>query len=350
MDDSDEQTTMPYAFVPAPQARAVHREPARHDAGFADGRISGEIRSVLLALTPMHVGSGRERLRDDSEHPIVKGAARSWVRNRPSGGPSVGAGESRLVIPGTSIKGAVRSVFEAITGSCVRVSKADVRDVGRPCVWDGGRRPLCPACRVFGAMGYQGRVRFSDAVPARDKETGDLQVRVRVVTLPHMWPPVARSRRYAATPGRKFYRHGRLRPGPVPVEVADTGSRFDVRIGFEGLTEPELGCLLLALGARRLETGSRFVLKFGGMKCACCGSAQFAELRVRLWTRDHWLSFDRRPQAMSEDDYARYLAAAESLLSDGGAQFEKLAEIMDFPKDLQQLELCGYEEEIPRRY
>lgn len=342
---NDDHVSATYSFVPFPKQRARDLEPARHDVAFAQGRVSGEIRAVLFALTPIHIGSGRERLRSDSDPPIVKGAMRSWVRNPPSQDQSARAGVNRLIIPGMSIKGAVRSVFEAITGSCVCISKAN--DVDRACMSRDRQRDLCPACRVFGAMGYQGNLHFSDAIPARDKETGKAQVTVRVAALPHMWPPVAASKRYNPIQGRKFYRHGRLRTGPVPVEVAEKGSRFDVRIGFEELTEPELGCLLLALGARRPSTGSRVIFKLGGMKCVCCGSAQFIEIGARLWSRQDWLTFDRPGQAMARQDYERYLTEADKLLSDGGAQFERLAEIMDFPRDLNQLELCGYEEETP---
>ncbi|NSW58079.1 MAG: hypothetical protein HPY44_18900 [Armatimonadetes bacterium] len=340
-----DQVSAAYSFVPFPEQHARGLEPAGHHIVFVKGRVSGEIRAVLFALTPIHIGSGRERLRSDSAPPIVKGAMRSWVRNPQSDGGSARTGANRLIIPGMSIKGAVRSVFEAITGSCVCISKAG--GVDRACVSREHQRDLCPACRVFGAMGYQGNLHFSDAVPARDKETGKPQVTVRVAALPHMWPPVSTSDRYNPIQGRKFYRHGRLRSGPVPVEVADKGSRFDVRIGFEALTESELGCLLLALGAKRPSTGNRILLKLGGIKCACCGSAQFIEMGARLWTEQDWLAFDRAPQPMTAEDYGRYLAAAEELLSDGGAQFERLAEIMDFPRDLNQLELCGYEEAAP---
>ena len=67
-----------------------------------------------------------------------------------------------IVIPGSSLKGAIRSVVEAISESCVSKTVKKVRDAFpteykffNECQQDN----LCVACRMFGAMGFQGKYR-----------------------------------------------------------------------------------------------------------------------------------------------------------------------------------------------
>ncbi|MFN3929342.1 MAG: RAMP superfamily CRISPR-associated protein, partial [Thermoflexus sp.] len=68
--------------------------------------------------------------------------------------------DGQLIIPGTSIKGAVRSVVEAISNSCVKLitSRERLPPSHQPCDEDA----LCPACRLFGVTGYRGRAHFAD--------------------------------------------------------------------------------------------------------------------------------------------------------------------------------------------
>lgn len=328
-----DELSYPYDFVPFNRVRDVDKDaPPPHDRGPEADRLSGEISATLRVLTPLHIGSGFEELLDEADPPVVKTTL--WS-----------CGE--LVIPGMSLKGAIRSIFEAITPSCVAVSGAS--SVDRACRPSRGDDRLCPACGVFGALGYEGNVRFADARPSVDPETGEAQATARIVRLPQMWEPRGRSQLYTddrgELKGRKFYRHGLLREGPIPVEVCVPNSRFDVRIGFGNITEAELGCLLLAMGAPR--NGQRLRPKIGGFKPACCGSVQFSQLRVKTLPKDTWLRHDGTASALEPDEVRRLLAAAESLLADRGAAYSALAEILRYPDDPGELELCGYEEQPP---
>jgi len=193
----------------------------------------------------------------------------------------------KLVIPATSIKGAVRSVFEAITNSCVsqrgrreRVRSTSHIACGLVRKGQEQQKPLCPACRVFGTTGYRGRMHFIDAEPVGE-------VRTTTIKISDLWPP-------RRTRGRKFYetkafQKQDLRPQRNTrfLEVAPKGSKFRTTLRFENLSVPELGALMRALGlAPQAEDASRviyaFPLKLGGAKPRCLGSVYFRPKQVRI--------------------------------------------------------------------
>jgi hypothetical protein len=243
------QEPKPYDFVPLPP-RVDRTEPAGH-GWFSPSLFSGTITGELVAQSPVHVGSGGIELTGDSRLPLVKAHFRT-------------AGKAG--IPGSSLKGIVRSVVEAITCSCVRVTSRRSRELlpreFQPCELSKDRPQLCLACRLFGAMDYQGQVRCADAVMS--------QGRLGTVLSPSLYAPRPDASLYRKAVGRKFYFHGELARGNVPLEVCDVGSRFRFRADFVNLSEAELGVLLFALG----QGEPRFNLKLGGAKPACCGSIQ----------------------------------------------------------------------------
>ncbi|NPV30708.1 MAG: hypothetical protein HPY58_13905 [Firmicutes bacterium] len=285
------QEPKPYDFVPLPD-RVERVKPAGHDS-LKRGLLSGVIMGELVALTPVHVASGSIELTGSGRIPLVKAHFR------------IGG---KIAIPGSSLKGAVRSVVEAITRSCVRVQSRTLRDrIPRefePCKSNDENALLCPACRLFGAMGYQGQVRFVDALLIQGKLT--------TILTPSLFAPRTHARVYydrsGTVIGRKFYFHGQPAKGNVPLEVCEAGSRFRLRVDFTNLTGPELGVLLTALG----QGNPPFVLKLGGAKPACCGSI---EVRIEsVETRDiasDALAFD---SSVSKADRNDLVAEAKSLL------------------------------------
>ena len=184
--------------------------------------------------------------------------------------------DGQLVIPGSSLKGAVRAVLEAISNSCVvqrgrneRVSSSHV-----PCSSDG---PFCPACRLFGTTRRRGRVHFSDGVPVGE-------VRGEVIKIADLWPP--RNAR-----GRKFYRSNRMRRFDLTpaknfrfIEAVPRGSRFAFTLHFENLQPAEMGLVARAMGLD-LRDGDRvaqaFPIKMGGAKPRCLGAVTFGV--TALW-------------------------------------------------------------------
>ncbi len=253
----------PYDFVPfLPE---VKRE--RPEGHFRFAQLTGTLELELVAHRPVQVASGFLDVVSDHEGDIV--AAQ----------PTWGCGGA-YVIPGSSLKGVIRSLVEAISPSCVRVaggrSRRAIPQALSPCV---KVKDLCPACRLFGMSGrrkenYAGQVQVEDAVMVSGQ--------IVLVRTPILRAP-ARSRRglperYMAgneAIGRKFYSHGTMARGTDARIVAGSGAVFEARLHFENLREAELGLLLAALGQHPQYP---FLIKVGAGKPVGMGSL---EVRVR---------------------------------------------------------------------
>lgn len=184
----------------------------------------------------------------------------------------------QLVIPGTGIKGAVRSIVEAISNSCVRQVAKGERAPGHEACRNANA--LCPACRLFGTTGYGGRVHFSDAVPIGQVETEKIKIA-------DLWPP-------RQAKGRKFYYakiFQRLDMQPQKshrfIEVVPKGSKFVTTLYFENVLTAEMGLLIRALG---LDFSQRdpskvayaFPVKLGGAKPRCLGATYLKPKQLYL--------------------------------------------------------------------
>jgi CRISPR/Cas system CSM-associated protein Csm3 (group 7 of RAMP superfamily) len=118
---------------------------------FPERRPTLTLYLTLQVQTALHVSTGITSLGSDvgSRLPLVK---------------TMTTTDQRLVIQGSSLKGCIRSVYEAITNSTLAVVTSRYRDKVPP-----DRLPckdptqLCPASRMFGALDWQGLVEFSDS-------------------------------------------------------------------------------------------------------------------------------------------------------------------------------------------
>jgi len=228
---------------------------------------TGVLTFRLWTLTPLFVSSGQVALSEDLGLPagqVVQAHYR--IGDRPA-------------VPASSLKGAVRSVAEAVSASCLgitRVNRRDLPDVfSRPCT----RQAACPCCTLFGMGGseaYLGQVRFADALL---QEGGQMMV----YHLPALYRPRAgapvyldQRRRYK---GRKFYKHGKPHATAQggDSEVIRHGSLLSAQVAFTNLSDEQLGLLLYALGL-----GGSFRLKLGGGKPASLGSLETKPLRLVL--------------------------------------------------------------------
>src|SRR5579871_5267484 len=138
----------PYSFVQLPETALERGAPIGHDR-YSKARRTGRVEGVLKVLSPLHVASGMIETQT-GRYPLVKAHFRS---------------AGRPTIPGSSLKGAIRSIVEAISNppSCIRVTRARTYNVPKnlsPC---SQKEMLCIACRMFGANGYEGQVLFRDA-------------------------------------------------------------------------------------------------------------------------------------------------------------------------------------------
>jgi hypothetical protein len=262
----------PYDFVPFPKGRPDRKQGAGQDK--LDARLlSGTLELTLHTLTPVHVGLGySDFIKAGNQEYLAALQASKPIREE-------GTTRRRYLIPGSSIKGAVRSLVEAITRSCIRITQGR----HRPYIPQGyggcmSVNDLCIACRLFGAQDYQGHVSFEDAVAPK----GSLVL----LGTPLLWTPARGGRglppRYLQgnqARGRKFYRHARPPSGVDPRACIKSGAELPLRIHFLNLSEAELGILLTALG---LHPDHPFPIKLGGGKPVGLGSVQVICQRITL--------------------------------------------------------------------
>jgi CRISPR-associated protein (TIGR03986 family) len=181
------------------------------------------------------------------------------------------AADASALLPGSSLKGVLRGVAEAISGSCLTLPLGRRGEVGYR-----GRAPinyripedfehcrdaghLCPACRLFGSLSdrhiFFGKMSFSDAVASGAAE-------VQQLTLEALMEPKPRHRAWYEDPqqrgymrGRKFYYH---RPGGPrttaektqynkTVEAVKPGTVFEFSVDYANLTQAELALLIYAV-------------------------------------------------------------------------------------------------------
>ncbi len=258
-------------------SRRINPRDISHER-FAEQSYTGKLQCVLRAMTPLHIGSGIYELEGGEP-------ARGLIND--SGKP---------IVPGTSLKGAIRSIAEAISDSCARILRREVEislaaKEATPCKEvksrhrvlreEAKRQPqLCVCCSIFGALGYQGRVSFTDArLIDENEKTGTTTIH----SIQSPYPPRDSAQFYRDADrrinGRKFYLHGQ----PVaaqrgePYQVVKPDSEFEFTMQFESLTAPEFCLLLVAMGIL-----DDIIIKIGGGKQAMLGSVEISMTRLDL--------------------------------------------------------------------
>ncbi len=179
------------------------------------------------------------------------------------------------VLPGSGIKGAVRTLYELLSFSCDPFARRGPAGYCSP-------QACCDACSLFGLLGYNGRVGFGDAVPAGPPAAA---VEVTVEKVPVPWTPrqtLGDFRLYDLEEAR-LLAPGRPTAERQPKELAREVYRgaFDTRMTFVNLETQELGRLLLAMGAGAGEE-TRFYLRLGGVKYDGKGAVEVAPQALRL--------------------------------------------------------------------
>ena len=300
----------PFAFVPLP--RRVNRKPPTGHERYHTEHFTGQIHGTIEALSPIHIGSGVIDLGRDVE--LIKTAVRT---------------KGNVVIPGSSLKGAIRSAAEAISESCVcKVSNRIRRAVPKDFAECRQKGRLCVACRMFGAMGFHANIAIQDAP----------QTEGQIVTksVPELFAPGRYQRGIQSIPGRKFYMHGQVASGDTPVEACEVGSKFRFVAQVDNLTQAEWGLLLTALGHHHEYP---FKLKIGGAKPVCFGSIDFhiEEIQVEKQTRDRYLDWNVQSELAKIGEQLETWKrectnqATDSLIKQN--LLTKLAEILRYPND-----------------
>jgi len=255
-----------YDFISLPDSVIRQKVPGhnllKHDL------YTGTLEFVLRTLTPVFVSSGQPAL-SESLGMNQGGVIQAHYR--------IG---DQIAIPGSSLKGAVRSVAEAVSASCLNITRASHRDLPDAfnigCTTDAA----CTACILFGMSGrgreaYSGHVHFHDAVLQKG--------RTRLFRMPALFRPRPESSFYRKPSrkfkGRKFYKH--YRPNEdrrgVESEAILPDSLLAGKIEFTNLTESQLGLVFYSMGC-----GTRIQLKLGGGKPKGLGSLETEPKRLIL--------------------------------------------------------------------
>ncbi|MFQ5640697.1 MAG: RAMP superfamily CRISPR-associated protein, partial [bacterium] len=284
-------TYLPYNFVPF--GKAAERQKVRTHEKLEE--LSGEFVCQLETLTPLFVAGHYERI-EKQEHPEL---SFNSIGDAP-------------IIPGSSLKGAIRSIAEAISGSCLTLplprwnpqqQKEEFsykRKSGgwqsfenfpdfKKCGHQSNRRfiKVCPACQIFGFLNksvHLGLVNFSDGRVFGefnfDWQTLAPTGQPRPAHTPFYGTPESK---FKTLRGRKFYYH---RPQGIltssirnnqnkTVQTVETGTVFTFRVSYESLSENELALLVFAL---ELESSMRH--KIGMGKSLGLGSV---EIKITEW-------------------------------------------------------------------
>lgn len=192
-------------------------------------------------------------------------------------------------IYGSSLKGMIRSVAEAIAQACYTLGGSKCPQPDR----------LCICCRVFGWLGagnvQMGRLQISDAIrqDAHWREPGVKYIERQALSS----PKAGRHPQFYPSDGRKFYYHHD--PTKPQQKIAQTGEtdneiliakanqEFPFTVDFADLTGSELGLLLYAL---QLE--DEWYHKFGKAKPLGFGTVKIAINSIALLLPDRYETWD----------------------------------------------------------
>jgi CRISPR/Cas system CSM-associated protein Csm3 (group 7 of RAMP superfamily) len=261
----------PYDFVRIDWDRGVERRsPSFHDR--FEG-LSGRIEGTITTLTPFFIPGDRvQRPFQDPYKRVLSGSG-----NHP-------------IIPGSSLKGMIRSLVETVGYGCwcfpKPVHKYKIKRDFWACT---DSQSLCVACRMFGMVHegdhLKGHVGFEEAV-CEDPHL------YKKIYAPDLWGPqpeqadwyLDKSGEETHVAGRKFYHHSQeiwISRGTNRtrnhIEPLDVGNVFTFKAHFDSLNGDELALLLYAL---TLEPGVRH--KLGYAKPAGLGSVEIKLTKVEL--------------------------------------------------------------------
>jgi len=319
----------PYELISFPKERPPKNPPAGHHQYLGD-RLHGTLFLTLKVQTTLHVSTGVVVMGSDigSRVPLIK----TMVQNI----------DQKLSIQGSSLKGCIRSAYEAITNSTLAVITSRYKDKipqeRLPCK---NKQELCPASQVFGALDWQGLIEFSDA---KCENTG-----FATGFMPSLYRPRPDQRRAyfdarGNVAGRKFYYHtiraiDKGQNQGITVQQAAKEYTFKTQIQFKNLTAAELGTLLIVLGQ---DPKYPIALKVGGGKPIGMGTMTVEVTAARVLQnkgdlRDRYSSYnppesDSMTGTKLQQFMQNNIQAAHSRLVQA-TQLQQLAEVLKYPTD-----------------
>lgn len=318
----------PYELIPFPKERPILQHPAGHHK-YDNNRLHGTLFLRLKVQTSLHVSTGVVVMGSDigSRVPLIKTMVQGF--------------DQKLSIQGSSLKGCIRSVYEAITNSTLAVItskyRTNIPPERLPCK---NKTELCPASRVFGALDWQGLIDFNDA---KCENAG-----FSTGFMPSLYRPRPdQGRAYfnerGKVAGRKFYYHtiraiDKGQNQGITVQQAAKEYTFTTELHFRNLKPEELGTLLVVLGQ---DPKYPIALKVGGGKPIGMGTmtvevtdAQVLQNVKEL--RDRYSAYTPPSDRLDGDALQQFIhkqvQAAHSRLIQT-PQLQELAAVLRYPTD-----------------
>lgn len=313
--DNAPQVPKPYEFVEFPPNAPTLTSPAGHHK-YLKNRIHGILHLQLTVETALHISTGTVMMGRDlgqSKIPLIK---------------TMQTGNEKLTIPGSSLKGVVRSIYEAITNSTLAVVTNRYKDKmprnRLPC---RSKEKLCPASRVFGALDWQGLISFQDARCVKKGFAPGF--------MPSLYRPRPDQRRKYFNPvSRKFYYHAikAVAGGEkgIPTQQAAAQYTFETQLQFMNLTQAELGALLASLGQ---DKDYPFSLKVGAGKPIGMGTmtVKITQIQRTDSMRDRYSDYNTEPPSLTGSELQTFIKQAIA-----AAHQQKLLELPQL-KQLQKI-------------
>ena len=238
-----------------------------HDKYLAK-RFSGRLELQAEVLGAVHMGTGAVDLHEEQNRLYLD---------------IVSTAKGRDCLPGTGIKGPIRSLFEALSSSC---------PLERGCAPGNN---MCPACSLFGSLGYMGRVGFEEFIDdPKDPAAFGL------TTLPTAYPPrLNKGRRVYGQPHEDAEKTANTSYG-----VLAPHSKLNGALVFENASEDELGLLFLSMGM----DGS-FTPRFGGGKHGGIGAVRFSAQSLTKMDPKSRYGTGQKSKALQGDELSSWVSA-----------------------------------------
>lgn len=325
---NQERGPRPYDFVYFLKKLPTQNTPPGHHR-YLPNHLHGTLFLTLQVQTKLHISTGAILMGSDinrEDIPLIK--------------TMVQGNDNELLIQGSSLKGCIRSVYEAITNSRVGVKPKKPSEYPEERLPANNKNQLCPASIVFGASGekwgWQGLITIQDA---------HCEMRgFEVDFMPNLWRPrpdenQAYYDNKGKTVGWKFYYNMKnsidkgLGNG-IPVQVAFRNDEFSTQLNFKNLKPEELGTLLIALGQDKnyplaLKVGAGKPVGMGSMKIEIT-EAEIVQNRTDLHNRYTSLTLPSN-QILTDESLQAFIQnkiqKAHELLIEQ-AQLQKLSEIL----------------------
>lgn len=186
-------------------------------------KSSGKIKLQIEVVSPLHISSGK----------ITESKAKLYKDFIKYNG--------KAIIPGTSLKGCVRTIAEAVSYSCAKGFKNEFSEDK----YD--QLNNCIICQTFGYATDNGaqksRVIFSDFKM--------INGRLDYINIPRFFAPNVKGfkDKNDKYKGYKFYYNAAVQEtGKVGAEVVTKGSKFEGEVIYNDLTEEQLNLLCFSLG------------------------------------------------------------------------------------------------------